>query len=264
MKENLNIFDSLQVLSFKNQLADFPIHYHETYCVSLIQKGVFNENEYIAPIESILISHPFEIHSNKAIENIGVSFSTFYISKDVFNCISPFDNTSFQNKVIENKYMSGLFANLIQDLICSKQKKNFLIKFYVDFYRFISELTRHYGTNKEYASSEQSILLEEIKLYISNNLNSKIDLSSLVKIYGKSKYQFIRWFKSQVGITPFEYIILKRVECGKKLIQQGMPLVHASLDAGFYDQSHFTNYFKKYVGVTPKVYSSSCNIFQEN
>ena len=264
MKENLNILDSLQVLSFKNQTADFPIHYHETFCISLIQKGVFSENEFVAPQESILISHPYEIHSNKSIGNINISFSTFYISQDVVNFISPFDNTSFQNKIIQNQIMTDKFKNLIRYVSSSKHKENFLVEFYAGFYSFIGELTRDYGSNKEYSISEPSILLEEVKNYISNNLNTKIDLNSLAKIFGKSKYQFIRWFKSHLGITPFEYILLKRVEFGKSLIQQGMPLVDVSLDAGFYDQSHFSNYFKKYVGVTPKVYSSSCNIFQDN
>jgi AraC-like DNA-binding protein len=43
----------------------------------------------------------------------------------------------------------------------------------------------------------------------------------------------------------------------------GKPLVHAALDSGFYDQSHFTNYFKYFVGITPKEYQQQCNIFQD-
>lgn len=264
MKETLNIFDSLQFLHFENQVAEFPIHYHETYCISLIQEGVLCENKLVAPKNSILISHPFEIHSNKAIGTVGTSFSTFYIAKDVFNYISPFEHTSFQNKVIENQFMTDLFVQLIGDVVASKQKKQALIKLYTNFYHLIFELAKNYGSDTKYETAKQSIPLDEITGYIANNLISKIDLSSLAKILGKNKFQFIRWFKSQVGLTPFEYVMLKRVELGMKLIQQGMPLVHASLDSGFYDQSHFTNYFKKYVGVTPNVYRSTCNIFQEN
>lgn len=264
MNTKLNIFDSLQVLSFENQLADFPIHYHETYCISLIRKGVFTENELIVPQESVLISHPYEIHSNKAIDNVSVSFSTFYISPDVVNAISPFDNTSFEHKVIQDKFLIGQLKNLLHSVNSALQKDNFFLKFYSDFHLFISELTRNYGSNNLYSSREPSKLLYEVKYYISSNLKSKINLDHLAKMFGMSKFQFIRWFKSQLGITPFEHILLKRVEFGKKLIQQGIPLVDVSLDAGFYDQSHFSNYFKKYVGVTPKVYSLTCNIFQDN
>jgi len=47
------------------------------------------------------------------------------------------------------------------------------------------------------------------------------------------------------------------------MIRLGKPLVHAALDSGFYDQSHFTNYFKYFVGVTPKEYQIRFNIFQD-
>ena len=209
MKEILKIFDSLQVLNFENQVANFQVHYHETFCISLIKKFALNENEIIAPEECILISHPFEIHRNQPIEIITVSFSTFYISQDVVNFISPFDKTFFQNKVIENQCMTDQIKMLIQDVNSNKQIKNFRIKFYSDFYRFIYELTISYGSNKEYSASEPSILLEEVKQYISNNLNSKIDLNSLTKMVGMSKFNLTRWhiFKLVICLNFIKFLI---------------------------------------------------------
>jgi len=78
-----------------------------------------------------------------------------------------------------------------------------------------------------------------------------------------SKYSFIRWFKRHVGLTPFEYILIKRVGLGKSLILQGLPLTDVALESGFYDQSHFSNYFKRYIGKSPQSYKQSCNIFQD-
>jgi transcriptional regulator GlxA family with amidase domain len=98
---------------------------------------------------------------------------------------------------------------------------------------------------------------------MSENLNLKLSLFELARMSGMSKFQFIRWFKSNVGMTPFEYILLKRVEYGRTLIKQGFPLVEVALDSGFYDQSNFSNYFKKYIGISPRMYQQSCNIFQD-
>lgn len=263
MKKKLNVLDSLEVLSFDNHRTEYPIHYHETYCISLIQKGVFGENDLIAPKGSIVISHPYEIHHNKLIENIGFSFTTFYVSPDVINSISSFEKTTFQNKLIHNPFLSSQLNSLTRSLVKNQRKKNFFIDFSYHFYQFISQLINFHGENKPYLFKEPSTILNDIKEYISNHLNKKIDLSALAKIVGMSKYQFIRWFKTHAGVTPFEYILLKRVGCGKKLIQKGLPLIDVSLDSGFYDQSHFSNYFKKYVGMSPSAYKQRCNIFQD-
>ena len=112
MKEKLKTLDSLEVLSFENQKAKYPSHFHETYCISLVEKGVLLENELIVSEDKILISHPDEVHHNISLENI--SFSTFYVSQDVIDFISPFGRTSFQNKVIENPLLFNRLNNLLQ------------------------------------------------------------------------------------------------------------------------------------------------------
>lgn len=104
---------------------------------------------------------------------------------------------------------------------------------------------------------------EPVKYHISKKLVDKITLDELAWIVGMNKYKFIRWFKENVGLTPFDYIIINRIEEGIKMIKEGKPLAHIAIDTGFYDQSNFSNYFKRYVGVTPKSYKENCNIFQD-
>lgn len=263
MKEQLNILDSLEVLRFENQHIEYPVHYHDTYCISLIQKGVFGENELITPQGTIIVSHPAEVHYNKRIENIDVSFSTFYVSQDVIDFISPFEITSFQHKVIEDPVSFFQLDRLLEQVTTIQADKKTISHFYSDFHQFIAQLTSKHGQEEPYIIKESSAQLKDVKHYIENHLNSKINLLDLAKIIGIDKFKFIRWFKTNVGITPFEYILLKRIGCGKTLIQQGLPLVDVSFHTGFYDQSHFSNYFKKYVGMSPKAYKHSCNIFQD-
>jgi transcriptional regulator GlxA family with amidase domain len=42
-----------------------------------------------------------------------------------------------------------------------------------------------------------------------------------------------------------------------------IPLLEIAINAGFYDQSHFSNCFKKYVGLAPDKYRQVCNILQD-
>ena len=45
-----------------------------------------------------------------------------------------------------------------------------------------------------------------------------------------------------------------RIGEAKKLLEQGLPPIEAALQTGFSDQSHFTNYFNRFIGLAPGVY----------
>lgn len=70
---------------------------------------------------------------------------------------------------------------------------------------------------------------------------------------------FIRAFTGD-GAAALAYALLCRVSHAKALLTAGHPLVDVALEAGFYDQSHFTNYFKRYVGVTPVAYRAAVRV----
>jgi AraC-like DNA-binding protein len=68
-----------------------------------------------------------------------------------------------------------------------------------------------------------------------------------------SPYYFVRQFKRATGLPPHQYVILRRVERAKQLLQAGgnFSLAEAAARAGFSDQSQFCQHFKRLVGVTP-------------
>src|SRR5262249_50447263 len=55
------------------------------------------------------------------------------------------------------------------------------------------------------------------------------------------------------GLPPHQYVIARRVERAKQLLQAGteVALGEVPLSAGFCDQSQFSRHFKRLVGVTP-------------
>ncbi len=67
-----------------------------------------------------------------------------------------------------------------------------------------------------------------------------------------SPYYFLRLFKQSMGITPHQYILQRRIEKAKFLLQHGESIAEIAIKVGFCDQSHLTQYFKRIVGVTPK------------
>jgi AraC family transcriptional regulator len=68
-----------------------------------------------------------------------------------------------------------------------------------------------------------------------------------------SPYHFARQFKAATGLPPHQYVILRRVERARQLLQGGTDpsLAEVALRAGFCDRSQFSRHFKRPVGVTP-------------
>ena len=77
-----------------------------------------------------------------------------------------------------------------------------------------------------------------------------------------SAYHFARQFKVATGIPPHQYVITRRVERARQLLQEGtdLSLAEVAAHAGFSDQSQFTHHFKRVVGVTPGQFRTPARI----
>ncbi|MDB5312349.1 MAG: marA [Gemmataceae bacterium] len=78
-------------------------------------------------------------------------------------------------------------------------------------------------------------------------------LGQLAAVARLSPYHFARQFKAATGLPPHQYVIARRVERAKQILQDGtgLSLAEVAAEAGFSDQSHFSHHFKRIVGVTP-------------
>ena len=80
---------------------------------------------------------------------------------------------------------------------------------------------------------------------------------SLADLAGRahlSPYHFLRVFTACTGIPPHLYQQQVRIRQAKGKLLQGASLSETAFETGFGDQSHFSNVFKKMVGITPGEY----------
>ena len=76
-----------------------------------------------------------------------------------------------------------------------------------------------------------------------------------------SAYHFARQFKAATGLPPHQFVILRRVERAKLLLQGGdLSLAEVAAHAGFSGQSVFCHHFKRLVGVTPAQFGMPARI----
>lgn len=101
------------------------------------------------------------------------------------------------------------------------------------------------------------ILKPAIK-YIEENVKSNITLSKLAKLCGISSSYFSGLFFECYQISPYDYVIQKRLEVACKLLKEtSYTVVSIALSVGYNDAAYFNRLFKKKFGITPLQYRTS-------
>ncbi|KVN32321.1 AraC family transcriptional regulator [Burkholderia stagnalis] len=78
-----------------------------------------------------------------------------------------------------------------------------------------------------------------------------VSLAELASLSGVSRFQLLRGFARELGITPHAYLIQSRTRVARALLARGRPIADAAAEAGFADQSHLTRAFARQFGITP-------------
>jgi AraC family transcriptional regulator len=104
--------------------------------------------------------------------------------------------------------------------------------------------------------------LRAVVEYIEEHLDVGLTLEQMAAAAHLSVYHFARQFKAATGLPPYQYVILRRVERAKHLLQpqKGLSLAEVAAHAGFCDQSQFSHHFKRIVGVTPGQFRTPARI----
>lgn len=97
--------------------------------------------------------------------------------------------------------------------------------------------------------------LNQIDRYIDQHIDLSIKTQDLAKSVFLGKSQFYIQFKTQVGMTPHQYVLHKRIEFAKNLLQSGQyNLTYIAQRCGFNSQSTFSYRFHQIEKITPNQY----------
>jgi AraC-like DNA-binding protein len=118
----------------------------------------------------------------------------------------------------------------------------------------ISRLLRLCGQPVGDPASAGREAVERACAFMEGHYGERITLERLREEAGLSKSALLRAFAREKGVTPYRYLENLRVGAAKRLLEQGVPPAEAALRTGFSDQSHFTNYFSRFIGLAPGAY----------
>lgn len=267
-KESRNvIYDRdlrIEAYRFEGIMQKFPNHFHEHYVIGFIECGTrhlaVNNREYTTEPSDLLLFNPRTPHTCWQIDGGALDYRCLNIDADVMSgiaaeitgrCFTP----SFREQVVRHCELVPALRELHSIILDGGD----LLRKQELFYIFMSNLINRFA-KEPLAQRDQgeSRVISKVCAYIENNYEKNLALDELAALSGLNKYNLLRLFARERGITPYKYLETVRINRAKALLEQGEQLSEIALESGFSDQSHFTNFFKKFIGFTPKQYA---NIF---
>ena len=121
----------------------------------------------------------------------------------------------------------------------------------LDIYKIFTELLNPQST-KSKGESNYEDSIQTVKEYIAENLNENLTVGALAEIVNMSSSHFSRVFKQQTGFSPYDYILISRLNRAKYLLQvTDMTVSAIAYEIGFNCESNFIYFFTENEGISP-------------
>lgn len=256
----------VEAYHFQGIMQKFPNHFHEYYVIGFIEKGrrylSCKNKEYTIEPGDLLLFNPRDNHACEQIDGKTLDYRCINIQPEIMNR-AVFEITGkeylpyFTPQVVFHSELVAVLRELHQ--IIMERERDFRKE--EIFFFLLEQLIEEYAEQAVPAhNTEQSTEARAICEFLEKHYMENITLDDLCKLTGLSKYYLLRSFTKQKGISPYSYLETIRIDNAKKMLERGISPIDVALQTGFSDQSHFSNFFKKFIGLTPKQYM---NIFKD-
>ena len=249
----------IEAYHFEGIVQPFPNHFHEHYVIGFVEDGtrrlLCRNREYSIEKGGIVLFNPGDNHACVQSDDGTFDYRGFNIAKEVM--------LELAEEVSGKRQLPGFSENVIYDeetACCLRRLHGMVMAGSDDFGKeetllfLISLLIQNYGQPFEKCIPECREEIEKACEYMEQHFTERIYLEQICRYAGLSKSTLLRAFTKSKGITPYRYLETIRVNEAKKLLAEEMLPVEVAVRTGFSDQSHFTNYFNRFIGLAPGMY----------
>ena len=254
----------IETYHFEGIMQKFPNHFHEHYVLGFVESGrrflTCKNKEYNIDAGDLLLFNPLDNHACEQVDDQALDWRCVNIEKAVMRRMAEEitgkdDLPIFTSTVVCQSDAVSTLRDL-HDMIL-KEVKDFNKE--ENFYFLIEQLITDYTKPVAETLAQVSREIQAACDYMESNYTETITLADLSKVSDLNKYTLLRSFTMQRGITPYQYLSTIRVNKAKRLLEAGVSPIEAALQSGFTDQSHFTRFFKNFIGLTPRQYQDICS-----
>lgn len=228
-------------------------HAHEEYALGVTLKGI---QEYhlegcsqASYKNGIMLFNPEQVHDGRSGHyKDTLDYVMLYIKPQLFlDALEKKDVIKFSSPIIYREKLKKDIINL-SSAILTQEDEILCTELYLNLIDNFSskDFTQEYKNEIEFIKKSKEMLYYE--------LQDVLNLDDISKELNISKFQFIRIFKANTGITPYQYFLNTKVIQAKNYLDKTKDLYATVVELGFTDLSHLNRHFKRIYGVTAYEY----------
>lgn len=232
--------------------SDFEPHQREFHIFAQITEGQiqlrYRERNYMLNQGDTILIPAGEIHSYCTPNNAHSTVWFHYI--DTVEALTASGHLLLPEleSILKSKNQSqGLASALFESIEVPLIPEN-----YKEWLKSLVVAVSDFDKEKRLLKDADMQSLIGAKQYIQDHLEQPFCLQAISKRFDISKWQLSRQFKPVFGVTLFQHIHASRMVLAKDLLTQQHSITDVALSLGYSDQSHFTRFFKRFVGISPK------------
>jgi len=247
----------------------YPVHSHDYYVVCLIERGVQScvagRSKDITLPGGIILLNPGEPHSGESASDDGFEYRALYPTCEHMQLVrqglegSFHSDLSFDTVRLYDHELEGALRRLhlaLHQPASAFERES----------RFVWVVTRLMQRYMRPVPQQERLKLEpdaikRAKAYIEAHYAEGVSLKEIAAEVALSPYHFLRVFRDQVGMPPHAYLETVRIRAAQSLLERGEALSQVAQATGFSTQAHFTDRFKRIIGVTPGRYVQHYQVF---
>ncbi|WP_411169179.1 AraC family transcriptional regulator [Clostridium sp. MB05] len=230
-------------------------------------KGAFLLNDTIVNVNKwdLIVINSNCLHTEKSslsdepleyvvlgVDNLLLNFPESYSLRNNEQQMNPY-------KIINLSKDKDLLLNYFDQLINEIEHKEFNYELVCKsiLTLFITQIVRRSTPLLFIEESQEKLNLECIKIknYIDAHFSQNITLDFLSDLSYMNKFHLVHTFTKQIGVSPINYAINKRIQEAKNLlVTTSYSIRDISSIVGFGNSSYFSQMFKKVTGMSPKGY----------
>lgn len=238
----------------------FPNHFHNFYVIGFIEGGKrylwCKGREYDLSAGDLILFNPRDNHYCSPIGEELLDYRAVNISPQVMlgaarevtgqDCVPRFaQNVVYQSEAAD--WVGDVYDAILTDAPRLEKEEA--------FFCLLEQVLQEYAAPFERPGPpEPDEQIQKLCAYMEQNYAENISLDTLLSMTTLGKTCLLRSFTKQLGVSPYRYLQTIRIDRAKKLLEQGIRPIDAADRTGFSDQSHFTNFFKSFIGLTPRQY----------
>lgn len=253
----------IEAYNLSGIVQKFPNHFHEYYVIGFVEGGRRHlwcrNREYDLTAGDMILFNPRDNHYCAPISGGLLDYRAINVNADIM--------ARAAQEITGSDYTPWFTQNVVRqsDITCSIGELYDAILYQAPrlqkeeaFYFLLEQILQDYSAPFEQADiPEPDAQIKRLCTYMEQHFADNISLDELLSMTNFGKSYLLRAFTRQTGVSPYRYLQTIRLDRARRFLEQGVPPVDAAVLSGFSDQSHFTNFFKEFTGLTPKQYQKT-------